>query len=177
MNRSVIRVSISANQKRDALVAARKVRNALEEAGAKELRGEYVRQDKRIYVDAPKGPNLPDLDMLSSIAGEKVRVAIEDIEVAADISSDDECLNCGNVPDVPSAVCPNCGFREIGPCPHCGKDIARNEYLAAGGDSLFQCPSCQTRVRLAYNEPRWRDDRRYNEPAIVVTLALQQKSA
>ena len=39
------------------------MRNALEAAGAKDLRGEFVRQDKRIYVDMLKDPILPGRDV------------------------------------------------------------------------------------------------------------------
>jgi DNA-directed RNA polymerase subunit RPC12/RpoP len=82
------------------------------------------------------------------------------------------CQNCGNIagPHLP-AVCPNCGFRDISPCPSCGQEIARSLYLAEGAD-VFACPSCHARVRLRLQSPVIRDDGAYNEPLIVVEIAV-----
>ena len=58
------------------------------------------------------------------------------------------CQNCGNIagPILP-AVCPNCGFRDISPCPNCAHDIPRQDYVRLGSN-LFKCPNCEQRVRL-----------------------------
>src|SRR5580693_3549110 len=165
MDVPVTRITIQAEQKREAMLAAGRIRLALERAGARDVRGEYVRNDGRLYLEVPAATRLPDERELREAAGGAAVVTREEIAARAPA---DECLNCGNVPEAPSSVCPNCGFREISPCPDCGWEISRTEYVAAGG-SFFQCPHCHTRVRLAYNEPLWRDDGHYNEPAIVVT--------
>lgn len=160
------RISIGAPEKKDRLLAARRVRRALETTGVTILRGEYVRRDRRLYLDIA-AVELPATDELKKATGVDAEVVLEPIPHQ---SNTDECLNCGNVADGPIVECPNCGFREISPCPNCNSAIARAEYLAQGAD-LFQCPTCHARVRLAYNEPLWIDDGRYNQPAVVVTLA------
>ncbi len=168
------RITIQATQKRDALLAARRVRVALEGAGARTVRGEFVRNDGRLYLEVPVGEPLPEQAKLREVAGDVATISQETVDSQSPV---DECLNCGNVPESPFTVCPNCSFREITPCPICGGETPRTQYLSAGG-SLFQCPisTCHTRVRLAYNEPVWRDDGRYNEPAIVVTVAARRSA-
>ncbi len=79
----------------------------------------------------------------------------------------DECLNCGNVADKPVAVCPNCNFREISPCPSCKTDVARQDYVDVPGD-LFACPFCRAHVRLRYADPIWDKEGKYNEPVVIV---------
>jgi DNA-directed RNA polymerase subunit RPC12/RpoP len=78
------------------------------------------------------------------------------------------CQKCGNIsgPLLP-AVCPNCGFRDISPCPSCGTEVPRKGYMSLGG-RLYRCPSCHTRVRLRFNDPIVLPDGSYNEPLVVV---------
>jgi predicted RNA-binding Zn-ribbon protein involved in translation (DUF1610 family) len=79
-----------------------------------------------------------------------------------------ECVKCGNVAgDVLPSVCPNCGFRDISPCPNCRRLNDRTKYIQLEGD-LFLCPTCQTRVRLHYNDPLFLVDGEYNQPLVVV---------
>jgi hypothetical protein len=86
----------------------------------------------------------------------------------------DPCLRCGYIAgDQTPSVCPNCGLREISPCPKCGKEVSRQAYVPVAGD-LFRCPHCGTRVRLHYNEPQFLSDGSYHEPVIVVEQAIQQ---
>jgi hypothetical protein len=170
MNVPVTRITIQAEQKRDALLAARRVRSAIERAGAREVRGEFVLNDGRLYLEVPAATVLPDENELSETAGAAATVKRENIAARSKV---DECLNCGNVPEASFAVCPNCKFREISACPSCGKNVPRTQYIAAGGN-LFQCPECFTRVRLAYNEPLWRDDGHYNEPVVIVSTAAKR---
>src|SRR5947199_6565447 len=62
--------------------------------------------------------------------------------VTAEVVSDtpgSECLNCGNVSTELNTVCPNCGFRDIDPCPYCNNEVARLAYTPVYGD-LFECP-------------------------------------
>ncbi len=172
MDIRVTRITIQAEQKRDALLAARRIRSVLERAGARGVHGEYVRNDGRLYLEVPAATRLPGEKELGEAAGEAITVTREDVVARPAVN---ECLNCGNIPEAPFAVCPNCGFREISACPSCGTDVSRTQYIAAGG-SLFQCPSCRTRVRLAYNEPLWRDDGHYNEPAVIVTVAARRSA-
>lgn len=63
----------------------------------------------------------------------------------------DECINCGDRPGDPfPTVCPNCGFRDIEPCPNCRSEVPRQRYENLAG-ALFRCPDCLTRVRMDFN--------------------------
>jgi hypothetical protein len=172
MDAPFTRITIQAPEKRAALLTARKIRRALERAGTQILRGEYVRNDGDLYIDVPASPCFLDEKKLVEVAGDATTVSLEEVTAHSVV---DECLNCGNVPEAPFAVCMNCGFREISACPNCGTDVPRSQYVAMGGN-LFQCPipTCQARVRLAFNEPLWRDDGHYNEPTIIVTIAVRR---
>jgi hypothetical protein len=79
-----------------------------------------------------------------------------------------ECINCGNIagPFLPT-VCPSCHLRDISPCPSCGQEVSRDQYVREGGD-WFRCPNCRHRVRLRFNEPVFRSDERWNEPLVIV---------
>jgi len=78
------------------------------------------------------------------------------------------CENCGNIagPVLPT-VCPNCGFRDVAPCPHCHREVPRQQYVRVNGE-VFRCPECQNRVRLRFNSPMFAHDGTYNEPLVVV---------
>jgi hypothetical protein len=80
----------------------------------------------------------------------------------------EECLRCGNIagPILPT-VCPNCRFRDASPCPSCGKEIPRKEYISLGR-RRFRCPNCRSRVRLRFNDPICLPDGHYNQPFVVV---------
>jgi predicted RNA-binding Zn-ribbon protein involved in translation (DUF1610 family) len=80
----------------------------------------------------------------------------------------EECVNCGNVagPTLPT-VCPNCHFRDVSPCPMCGQQISREDYIRLSGD-LFRCPNCDSQVRLRFNSPMFLPDGSYNPPLVVV---------
>jgi DNA-directed RNA polymerase subunit RPC12/RpoP len=83
----------------------------------------------------------------------------------------DECANCGNVAGpVQPIVCPNCGFRDISPCPICGEPIPRQSYTRIAGD-LFRCAHCRNRVRLRFNNPMFLPDGSYNQPLVMVEEA------
>lgn len=78
------------------------------------------------------------------------------------------CLNCGNIAGaVLPAVCPNCEFQDISPCPSCGEEIPRQAYRR-DGNALFHCPKCQSQIQLRFNEPMFLPDGRYNQPLVVV---------
>lgn len=83
----------------------------------------------------------------------------------------EECANCGNVagPVLPT-VCPNCQFRDISPCPVCGREVPRQSYARIAGD-LFRCPNCDNRVRLRFISPMFLPDGGYNQPLVVVDEA------
>lgn len=83
----------------------------------------------------------------------------------------EECVNCGNVAGpVRPAVCPNCRFRDISPCPLCSTDAPRQSYTQISGD-LYRCPHCKNRVRLRFNSPMFLPDGDYNQPLVVVEEA------
>lgn len=87
----------------------------------------------------------------------------------------DACQNCGNIVGaVLPTVCPNCNFRDISPCPACNEEIPRQLYVRQGG-TLFRCPNCQTRVRLRFNEPMFLPDGSYNQPHVVVEVAIRHE--
>ncbi len=85
------------------------------------------------------------------------------------------CASCGNVagPVLP-AICPNCGFREITPCPVCQQLNPRSSYEHVSGN-LFLCPTplegARHRVRFTYNEPMFNPDGTYHQPFIVILEA------
>lgn len=81
------------------------------------------------------------------------------------------CANCGNIAgDYIPTVCPTCNFRDISPCPICGKEVSRQLYIKDMGD-IFKCPECKNRVRLRFNDPLFKQDGTYNQPLVVVTDA------
>jgi hypothetical protein len=88
------------------------------------------------------------------------------------------CANCGNIagPERPP-VCPNCGFRDIAPCPTCGAEVAREAYRKIAG-SLFECPDPKGegahRVRLAFNVPLLQEDGTFRQPLVVVYPAEEE---
>lgn len=84
------------------------------------------------------------------------------------------CHKCGYVAHAPKpSVCPNCKFRDIGPCPHCHQEISREAYKPVSGD-LFRCPTCEAIVRLSFNDPLLRSDGSYSQPVVLVEEAAQQ---
>lgn len=81
-----------------------------------------------------------------------------------------ECVNCGNIPPELVTVCPNCGFRDVEPCPYCASEVHRLEYQSIAGD-LFRCPRCQRRVRFQFHDPLVNDQGDYNQPLVLVNPA------
>ena len=86
------------------------------------------------------------------------------------------CANCGNVAgEVLPAVCPNCGFQDISPCPVCHRSNPRSLYERVSG-KLFRCPTAldgvRHRVKLGFNEPLFNADGSYNQPLVVVQETL-----
>jgi DNA-directed RNA polymerase subunit RPC12/RpoP len=81
------------------------------------------------------------------------------------------CQNCGNIagPVLPT-VCPNCSFRDISPCPSCGREIPRQKYISLG-EGRYRCPNCGTLVRMRFSEPMFGPDGDYNQPLVVVEEA------
>ena len=77
------------------------------------------------------------------------------------------CQNCGNIagPVLPT-VCPNCGFRDISPCPICHREVSRQLYTRIAGD-LFRCPQCRNQVRLRFNDPMFISEGSYNQSLVV----------
>jgi hypothetical protein len=85
------------------------------------------------------------------------------------------CLSCGYIGTGPlPATCPQCGFQDISPCPHCGESISRESYVQIAGD-LFRCPNsaCRAFVRLRFNEPLITSDGNYNQPVVLVEEAAE----
>ena len=84
------------------------------------------------------------------------------------------CQNCGNIAGpLLLPVCPNCGFRDISPCPYCTSEIPRQHYVRQGG-GLLRCPHCGNHVRLQFNEPMVLPDGDFNEPLTVVVEAEER---
>ncbi len=81
------------------------------------------------------------------------------------------CQNCGNIagPVLPT-VCPNCSFRDISPCPSCGREIPRQKYVSLG-EGHYRCPECGTLVRMRFSEPMFGPEGEYNQPLVVVEEA------
>jgi hypothetical protein len=90
----------------------------------------------------------------------------------------DPCQRCDNIAGpVQPPVCPNCGFRDIGPCPVCGKLNSRELYTEITGN-LFYCPTRQNgtshRVRLMFNDPLIGLDGTFNQPLVLVRDAVRR---
>lgn len=159
---AVTRISFDADMPKR-LVDARKAFNALFAAGIDMPRHEHVRKDGRVYIDAKSSE-----DVARAVVGAVVTAAV-DYE-PAETRQIDECLNCGNIADLPSAVCPNCEYRDIAPCPSCRHDVARQEYEDVHGD-ISRCPKCHTRVRMSLCDPMWLPNGLLNQPAVIVVQA------
>jgi len=85
----------------------------------------------------------------------------------------DPCVRCGNIagPTRPT-VCPNCGFRDIEPCPICGAEVPRSGYRRLEG-SVHVCPHPRNgryhKVHVAFNEPLITLDGSFTEPLVIVS--------
>lgn len=158
----VTRVSFSGDR-RDALLSARAAFNALLAAEIDMPRHEHLRADGRVYIDVDAS-EADVRSMLQHIVSSDTAYEMAQLSIA------DECANCGNVPDVPCALCPSCGYRDISACPMCKSEIARQNYQTVAGN-LVSCPCCGTRLQMRFNEPLWRSDGTLNAPAVVLELA------
>jgi hypothetical protein len=97
-------------------------------------------------------------------SGHSERVTLTEVEE----ERGPECLNCGNVAGtVLPTVCPNCQMREISPCPYCGQEVPRQNYIPVSGD-LFICPQCRSRVRVQTNLEPFAEDGSYSPPLFLV---------
>jgi hypothetical protein len=110
---------------------------------------------------------LAEVDRILQEYGHTHRVSI----TVADEADGEACQNCGNIagPTLPT-ICPTCGHRDIDPCPSCGAEVPRQEYVQLSGD-LFRCPRCNRRVRLRINPEMWKTDGTLNEPVVVTENA------
>jgi DNA-directed RNA polymerase subunit RPC12/RpoP len=98
------------------------------------------------------------------------RVAVEDVP-----EQGEPCPNCGFVSGpVAPTVCPQCGFREIEPCPWCGEEVSRERYEDYA-DDLFRCPKCQNRVRLRFNEGLGMQAGSLTQPLVIVERAQPER--
>ena len=89
----------------------------------------------------------------------------------------DPCEWCGNIAGpVRPAVCPNCEFKDIAPCPVCGQRHPRQNYENIRGN-LYYCPSRRNgsrhRVRMCFNDPIFLPDGSLNEPLVLVSDAAE----
>lgn len=162
-----LRVKLAAEPKAQALVTAARYEVTLAETPGVLLRtraGQHTAEGGRLffYVTIEDGVQQAVVQAATDLGAE-----VEELEAIPRI---DECLNCGNVADKHLAVCPNCHFREIASCPHCGTDVARVAYAEIGTD-LFACPVCNTHVRLVYADPLWDEQGKYSEPPVLVEEA------
>lgn len=81
-----------------------------------------------------------------------------------------ECVRCGQITPKLTTVCPNCGFRDVEPCPHCNHEVPRTEYTPILGN-LFTCPVCGKKVRLNFQDPLFDVEGTYQQPLVLVTSA------
>ena len=64
----------------------------------------------------------------------------------------DGCQRCDNIAGpVQPPVCPNCGFRDIGPCTVCGKLNSRELYTEISGNQFY----CPTRQKARLTASAW----------------------
>jgi len=127
------------------------------------LRGVHRDEAGRVYLEfATDSPTRVQQVLEQYDYGDKVTLA------ESTSSLGDECVNCGNVSGpILLTVCPNCQFRDITPCPICGQEISRPNYVRISAD-LFRCPNCDNQVRLRFNSPMVLLDGSYNPPLVVV---------
>lgn len=97
--------------------------------------------------------------------GHEDRVTLEVVQAEVGLV----CAKCGFFAGFVT-VCPNCGHRDIAPCPSCGKEIAREHYLIAGPDT-FICPNCRRRVQMQLNPGFYKADGTNNQPVVLVQNA------
>jgi hypothetical protein len=109
---------------------------------------------------------LPEVQRVLREFGHIDRASIEVVAEAAGV----ECVNCGHLAPELTTICPSCSFRDVAPCPACQTEVPRLAYVPIAGD-LFQCPSCQHRVRLAFADPLFDQNGQYHQPLVHVTLA------
>jgi hypothetical protein len=159
------RISFNADERRKALVASRRVRNALPET-VEVIQGENVLVGGGIYLEVHGERSSID------VACASVNTHGVNVEIAESSAGNlaDECINCGNIPDKPFSECPACGFTEISACPFCSAEVPRQMYEAVRGN-LCKCPNCGTRVRLRYADPLYDNDGYYVQPVVVVEEA------
>ncbi len=110
--------------------------------------------------------HLPEVRRIVEDYGYKDRASVEVIQEGQGT----ECVNCGYISPELATVCPNCHFRDIGPCPYCNNEVARLNYISIAGD-LFQCPICHHRVRFQFHDPLFDASGHYNQPLVRVNPA------
>jgi hypothetical protein len=115
---------------------------------------------------------LPEIERVLTECGHRNRVQMNIVQEDAG----PECINCGKTagPVLPT-VCPNCGFRDVSPCPHCGNEVPRQEYQRLGGD-LFRCSTCGGYVRLRLRDPLFVENGRDSQSVVIVEPARNQQS-
>ncbi len=91
------------------------------------------------------------------------------VQVDAQEHAAPDCIQCG-FPRGVTTKCPNCGFRDITPCPACAREVPRDHYLSVAED-FFLCPHCHQQVWLGFALPANDGDASVNEPMIVVHSA------
>jgi hypothetical protein len=89
------------------------------------------------------------------------RVTLEDLGEVGLV-----CTRCGYLAGYVT-VCPKCGHRDIDPCPHCGREVARERHEPVNGD-LSLCPECCRRVRSQFNPDLCNADGSVNSPVVLV---------
>jgi predicted RNA-binding Zn-ribbon protein involved in translation (DUF1610 family) len=129
------------------------------------LRGTHRDVNAKAYIEF----STPDPDEIRRVLAEHgyaAEVELGETNDAIGLA----CQNCGNIagPVLPP-VCPSCEFRDIAPCPACGKDVPRQSYKRISGN-LFSCPNCENLVRLRFNEPIALPDGNFNAPLVVTEV-------
>jgi hypothetical protein len=131
------------------------------------LQGVHRDDQKRAYFEVAA----ESVDAIQTLLHNRGHDSYTEVSVP-DHRNGEACLNCGNIagPKLPP-VCPNCGFRDIAPCPLCGAEVARGDYRKIAG-SLFECPDPNGtgahKVRLAFHDPLFDADGTYRQPLVVV---------
>jgi DNA-directed RNA polymerase subunit RPC12/RpoP len=110
------------------------------------------------------------LDEVERVLNEYGHADYAKFQFMEDLGSGAECVSCGNISPENVTQCPNCGFRDIDPCPYCNHEIGRLVYLPKGGD-LFKCPNCHHRVRLSFTDPLFDANGHYSQPLVRVVPA------
>jgi len=177
-NTHLVRVTIRENpdDKSDGFRYAAKVRRDLWAYSDSDIDPEHDRN--RTLLDKTENPrpyfeftteDIAQVEQALARHDHKDRTILED-KGEVTIS---RCAKCGfDAGPGAASICSCCGFRDIDPCPNCGREIARVAYHSIEAD-VFECPVCCSKVQFSFSEPMVDEEDNLNQPLVLVTAVRQ----